>query len=493
MSAGKIILLIFGIIGLLISIGLLVGGGTLLWADSTIKDSEGFYTTKTIEIEKDSHAIVTGPADFDVETGSDWGWGWDLGDLVTFKIEGSSNDPSKQIFIGVAMESDVDTYLSGVDHDEITDLNIYPYSVDYKHHSGSVVPGTPNSQTFWSESTYGAGTQILEWELEPGSHSLVLMNEDGSSGIDMDIVLGAKVPLLLGIGIGLLVGGVIVLSISILMIFLAARKPRVVTPEPPKTTTPTEDKGEKKASDTQTYFKSGVTSSYENGWRQLWKYFLPLLLILIISGLISLPTAVSEIDDNLIVPILGFFAVLYGIFIEGPVAFGVSFASLKAARSDKLSVTDMFGAFRNYLNAVLASLLTGMIIAFGLILFIVPGIIFACKLAFTPYLVVDRKMDVIEAIKTSWKMTDGHALKVFGIALLAIPICIAGLLLLGVGIILSIMWINLAFASLYHSVSTHLETPYQQKEGRSLEIAKERYAKGEITKEEYEQINKDLS
>jgi uncharacterized membrane protein len=278
-----------------------------------------------------------------------------------------------------------------------------------------------------------------------------------------------------------------------LFIYFAARKPSVVSTKPPKTSTPAEDKGEIKASDTQTHFKPGVTSSYENGWRQLWKYFLPLLLILIISGLISLPTAVSEVGDNLIVPILGFFAVLYGIFIEGPVAFGVSFASLKAARSDKLSVTDMFGAFRNYLNAVLASLLTGMIIAFGLILFIVPGIIFACKLAFTPYLVVDRKMDVIEAIKTSWKMTDGHALKVFGIALLAIPICIAGLLLLGVGIILSIMWINLAFASLYHSVSTHLETPYQQKEGRSLEIAKERYAKGEITKEEYEQINKDLS
>ena len=63
MSAGKIILLVFGIIGLLISIGLLVGGGTLLWADNTIKDSEGFYTTETIRIEKDSYAIVTGPAD----------------------------------------------------------------------------------------------------------------------------------------------------------------------------------------------------------------------------------------------------------------------------------------------------------------------------------------------------------------------------------------------------------------------------------------------
>jgi putative membrane protein len=102
-------------------------------------------------------------------------------------------------------------------------------------------------------------------------------------------------------------------------------------------------------------------------------------------------------------------------------------------------------------------------------------------------------MEVIDAIKTSWKMTDGHALKVFGIGLLAIPIGIAGLLLFGIGIILSIMWINLAFASLYHSVSTSIGMAQQQKNDRYMELAKERYAKGEISKEELEQIKKDLT
>lgn len=238
MSAGKIILLVFGIIGLLISIGLLVGGGTLLWVDSTIKDSKGYYITDSIDIKKDSYAIVTGPTDIDVEAG------WVLGDLVTFKVEGSNNDPSTQIFIGVAKESDIDTYLNGVEYDEITNLHIYPYSVNYRHHFGNVVPGVPSSQTFWTESTYGTGTQILEWELEQGSYSLVLMNNDGSAGIDMDIMLGAKVPLLLGIGIGFLVGGVIALSISILMIYLSLRRLGVVTPEPSKTPTPIEDKVE---------------------------------------------------------------------------------------------------------------------------------------------------------------------------------------------------------------------------------------------------------
>ncbi len=88
MSVGKIMLLVFGIIVLLMSIGLLVGGGALLWTDNVIKDSEGFYNTGTIQIEKDSYAIVSGPADIDIDTGWDWGWrwGWDLDDLATFKI-----------------------------------------------------------------------------------------------------------------------------------------------------------------------------------------------------------------------------------------------------------------------------------------------------------------------------------------------------------------------------------------------------------------------
>jgi len=235
MSAGRVILLVFGIIGLLISIGLLVGGGAILWLDNTIKDSEGFYTTETIQIEKGSYAIVTGPANIDIEAGWDWGWQWDWGNLATFKVEGKSNDPSNQLFIGVARESDLDSYLSGVEYDEIKRFHIYPYSVDYQNHPGSVVPGAPTSQTFWTSSTYGAGTQSLEWELEPGSHSLVLMNSDGSAGVDISIELGAKVPWLLGVGIGLLVGGVVALVTGSTMVFLAVRRQKTVPPKPPET------------------------------------------------------------------------------------------------------------------------------------------------------------------------------------------------------------------------------------------------------------------
>jgi len=204
----------------------------------------------------------------------------------------------------------------------------------------------------------------------------------------------------------------------------------------------------------------GVGSSYSNGWRQLWKHFLELFLIGLIALLIGLPSGVGGWFEDIAVAgaIFGFFGLVYGILISGPVDYGVAFAYLKAARGDKLEIKDMFEAFKNYWNAVLASLLVSVIIIIGLVLLIVPGIIFACKLVFTPYLVVDRKMEVIEAIKESWRMTGGHAWTVFFIGLLAIPIGMAGLICFGVGVIISIMWVTITFASLYHAVSMSRQT-----------------------------------
>lgn len=199
-------------------------------------------------------------------------------------------------------------------------------------------------------------------------------------------------------------------------------------------------------------FEPEVGQCYGNGWRQLWKYFLELLLINIVGYVIALPSGLARVS-GVFTP----FVIVYNILVGGPVGYGVSFAHLKAARGEKVEVKDIFAAFGNYWNAVLAGLLVAVIVGIGFVLLIIPGIIFGCKLAFTPYLVVDRKMEVIEAVKESWRMTEGHALTIFLIGLLAIPISIAGLICLGVGIIPAAMWIRLTAASLYYSVSAGME------------------------------------
>ncbi|OHB72410.1 MAG: hypothetical protein A2W23_03450 [Planctomycetes bacterium RBG_16_43_13] len=60
-------------------------------------------------------------------------------------------------------------------------------------------------------------------------------------------------------------------------------------------------------------------------------------------------------------------------------------------------------------------------------------------------------MGAIDAIKESWRMTTGYAWRVFFIYLLSIPIMIAGIICLIVGVIPAGMWIGISFASLYHA------------------------------------------
>jgi len=181
---------------------------------------------------------------------------------------------------------------------------------------------------------------------------------------------------------------------------------------------------------------------------------LELFLIGLIGWVIGIPSGMGSWGQGAAFSFLSVLGIAYGILVVSPIEYGVSFSYLKASRGDRLEIKNVFEAFQNYWNAVLASLMVSVIVVIGFILLIVPGIIFACKLAFTPYLIVDQRMEVIEAIKASWRMTNGHAWKVFLIGLLAIPIFIAGLICFGVGVIISIMWITMAFASLYHAVST---------------------------------------
>ncbi|MFC1968747.1 DUF975 family protein [Chloroflexota bacterium] len=186
-------------------------------------------------------------------------------------------------------------------------------------------------------------------------------------------------------------------------------------------------------------------------------YFLELLLITVIGIVIGGPSGLFRIDAETAgagAAVLGIFGFAYSLLILRPVDYGVSFANLRAARGGKLEIKDMFEAFKNYVNVVLANLLAGAIIIIGFVLLIVPSIIFACELAFVPCLVVDRKMGAIEAVKESWRMSRGHAWKVFLIGLLAIPISIAGLICFGVGIVFAGMWTRQAFASLYNAVAT---------------------------------------
>jgi hypothetical protein len=92
-------------------------------------------------------------------------------------------------------------------------------------------------------------------------------------------------------------------------------------------------------------------------------------------------------------------------------------------------------------------------VVLGIIMLIVPGIIFACRLSMVPYLMMEKKLQAVDAVRQSWEITRGHAGAIFWLGFVSFWLAIAGLCCLVVGIIPAIIWISLAFAAMYKAIS----------------------------------------
>lgn len=194
----------------------------------------------------------------------------------------------------------------------------------------------------------------------------------------------------------------------------------------------------------------GVSAAYKRGWQQLWKHFGVLLGITVVLLLLG---SLSGAFHGYETPQFSLLGMAYQALVLGPISYGAYFAYLRAARGDRPEFTDLFAGFGNYWNVVVASFVVELIIVIGFLFLIVPGVVFICKFLFVPFLVVDRKMRAFDAMNESWRMTDGHAWTIFFALLLALPVMAAGVLLLGVGVIVSIMWIGIVFGALYLAIN----------------------------------------
>ena len=196
--------------------------------------------------------------------------------------------------------------------------------------------------------------------------------------------------------------------------------------------------------------------AYGYGWETLKKHFVNLLVVTLIlmvaqslSGFTGRSNDVSFSEGSI--------SFIIWLLIAGPVSFSSMWVFLRAARGDEYEIKDAFACFgTNYFEIMLANFLTTIIIVIGVVFLIIPGIIFGVKLAFVPYLVMDKQMKAMDAIKLSWKMTDGYFWQIFLVGFLAVFIVIGGLILLVIGIFPAIMWINASMASLYLSVESKI-------------------------------------
>ena len=208
---------LIGVTSVIVAASLLFGGGSLLWIDATFTDAEGFIQSETVEVEVDGYALVAGPAEIDLEPEIPVG----VGELATVRLRVESQSPSQGIFLGVASSPALEAYLGGANYAVIESFRRESFALSYRMSGDDAPAVAPTTIDIWTDSTWGTGEQILDWEVRSGDDSFVVMNETGSEGMSFEASVGARVPFLRPIGVGLLIGGGITLALGTVLLAIA--------------------------------------------------------------------------------------------------------------------------------------------------------------------------------------------------------------------------------------------------------------------------------
>jgi hypothetical protein len=217
---GRIVALVIGLVLLLPGLALLAGGGVLLWADGPHRTADGYLMSDSGSFSTDGFALTSDR--LDLSTGADW-----LpvsSTLGTARIEVTGTDPGTDVFVGIASAADVEGYLGNVRRTVVDDLGSTFGTTGISQVDGGAPSGPPAHETFWAQQASGTGTQQLDWEPAQGNWVLVVMNADGSAGVNVSGRVGATVPALTGVAWGVLIAGAVITIIGVLLVVLAVRR-----------------------------------------------------------------------------------------------------------------------------------------------------------------------------------------------------------------------------------------------------------------------------
>lgn len=110
-----------------------------------------------------------------------------------------------------------------------------------------------------------------------------------------------------------------------------------------------------------------------------------------------------------------------------------------------------------------ACLLLGLGCVIGFCLLIAPGIWFAIRFCFVPFIIVDQKdCGIIEAFRKSYELTADRFWPLFGFAMLNLLVYLAGLIAFVVGVFFTMVICGFAYASAYRMLQDRHDSGYKE-------------------------------
>ncbi|UCG30717.1 MAG: hypothetical protein JSV53_02230 [candidate division WOR-3 bacterium] len=193
------------------------------------------------------------------------------------------------------------------------------------------------------------------------------------------------------------------------------------------------------------------------GWNTMktnfW-FFFGILVAMIAA--IYIPYALAVVADRLSSG-LAFLFYVVSYVIAMIVNIGLIRIVLKLVDGEKPDFADLFrfqGFFWRYLGG---SLLMALIVSVGVMLFVIPGIIWAIVFQFYGWLIIDKNLGIMDALSHSLKITKTVRWKLLGFGVLLGLINYLGILVFVVGLFATIPTTMVAYAHVYRKLLVQTE------------------------------------
>jgi uncharacterized membrane protein len=192
-----------------------------------------------------------------------------------------------------------------------------------------------------------------------------------------------------------------------------------------------------------------ISEAFKLGW-EMWKKRWGLLLGIAIFSLVLL--GIPQILQSFLPETAVFASLILGLahLICGVIAhMGLLTIALKAARQEECIFIDFFSTLHLFPSYLWGQILFVLSVCLGLILLIIPGVVIALKFNLWPFFVLDRASKGVEALKLSNEAVYGNKWNLLLFALAAFILNLVGILCLGVGLLVTLIITNIAWASIY--------------------------------------------
>lgn len=194
-----------------------------------------------------------------------------------------------------------------------------------------------------------------------------------------------------------------------------------------------------------------ISEALKVGWEKTRKNFWLWVALLLTTFVVH--WVLTTINDRIENTALGLLMLAVSLFVQITLELGLMWIALKLIDNQPVTYTDLFKMYPSAGHSLFATVIAGIMVVLGLIVFIVPGVIIAMRLSQTGFLIVEWRMSGVAALKKSWEITRGHTLQLFFLTLVICVLNILGAIAVLIGLLVTIPMTTLAMAYVYRKIA----------------------------------------